>query len=43
MYEAGKVIRLDFYKVKWHLKMYVVVLKVKAILVRNLSSVKHKM
>ena len=43
MYEAGKVNRLDFYKVKWHLKMYVVVLKVKAILVRNLSSVKHKM
>ena len=43
MYGAGKVNRLDFYKVKWHLKMYVVVLKVKAILVMNPSSVKHKM
>ena len=43
MYGAGKVNRLDFYKVKWHLKMYVVVLKVKAVPVRNLSSVKHKM
>ena len=43
MYEADKVNKLDLYKVNRHLKMYVVVLKVKAILVINLSSVKHKM